>query len=214
MQCSGKKSIQTNRDKSDALRHIMQESDENVELQRLYKLKRRNANPRIRHRIQTGIFRPIRVDHTNCLQVAIKTHSPSCRSWLFWHPYVKWVTRGEGGRFHFRARDAKSMTDVIRSKSQRSVSRARIRRPSRPNSMTSTRTWSHHHNTTRCWQRRSGIWNKLIERHVCAGRASIADSTGSPWEWCHRSLPCCSSRRQDKTLMMYVRMRIPVVQIY
>ncbi len=26
-------------------------------------------------RIQTGMFLPIRVDHTNCLQVAIKTHS-------------------------------------------------------------------------------------------------------------------------------------------
>ena len=32
-------------------------------------------DPRIRHRIQIGMFRPIRVDHTNCLQVAIKTHS-------------------------------------------------------------------------------------------------------------------------------------------
>jgi hypothetical protein len=30
---------------------------------------------RIRHRIQIGMFRPIRVDHTDCLQVAIKTHS-------------------------------------------------------------------------------------------------------------------------------------------
>ncbi len=26
-------------------------------------------------RIQIGMFRPIRVDHTNCLQVTIKTHS-------------------------------------------------------------------------------------------------------------------------------------------
>jgi hypothetical protein len=26
-------------------------------------------------RFQIGVFRPIRVDHTNCLQVAIKTHS-------------------------------------------------------------------------------------------------------------------------------------------
>jgi hypothetical protein len=26
-------------------------------------------------RIQIGMFRPIRVDHTNCLQVDIKTHS-------------------------------------------------------------------------------------------------------------------------------------------
>ncbi len=33
------------------------------------------SDPRIRHRIQTGMFRSIRVDHTNCLQVAIKTHS-------------------------------------------------------------------------------------------------------------------------------------------
>jgi hypothetical protein len=32
-------------------------------------------DPRIRHRIQIGMFRPIRVDHTNCLQVDIKTHS-------------------------------------------------------------------------------------------------------------------------------------------
>ena len=32
-------------------------------------------DPRIRNRIQIGMFRPIRVDHTNCLQVAIKTHS-------------------------------------------------------------------------------------------------------------------------------------------
>jgi hypothetical protein len=32
-------------------------------------------DPRIRHRIQIGMFRPIRVVHTNCLQVAIKTHS-------------------------------------------------------------------------------------------------------------------------------------------
>ena len=33
------------------------------------------SDPRIRDRIQIGMFRPIRVDHTNCLQVAIKTHS-------------------------------------------------------------------------------------------------------------------------------------------
>ncbi len=32
-------------------------------------------DPRIRHRIQIGMFRPIRLDHTNCLQVVIKTHS-------------------------------------------------------------------------------------------------------------------------------------------
>jgi hypothetical protein len=32
-------------------------------------------DPRIRHRIQIGMFRPIRVDHTNCLQVVIKTDS-------------------------------------------------------------------------------------------------------------------------------------------
>ncbi len=40
-------------------------------------------DPRIRHRIQIVMFRPIRVDHTNCLQVAIKTHStqhPGCPS--------------------------------------------------------------------------------------------------------------------------------------
>ncbi len=39
------------------------------------------TDPRIRHRIQIVMFRPIRVDHTNCLQVAIKTHS-------FIHPVV------------------------------------------------------------------------------------------------------------------------------
>jgi hypothetical protein len=33
------------------------------------------SDPRIRHRIQIGMFRPIRVDRTNCSQVAIKTHS-------------------------------------------------------------------------------------------------------------------------------------------
>ncbi len=32
-------------------------------------------DPRIRQRIQIGMFRPIRVDHNNCLQVTIKTHS-------------------------------------------------------------------------------------------------------------------------------------------
>ncbi len=30
-------------------------------------------DPRIRHRTQIGMFRPIRMVHTNCLQVAIKT---------------------------------------------------------------------------------------------------------------------------------------------
>ncbi len=30
-------------------------------------------DPRIRHRTQIDMFRPIRMDHTNCLQVAIKT---------------------------------------------------------------------------------------------------------------------------------------------
>jgi hypothetical protein len=33
------------------------------------------SDPRIRHRIQIVMFRSIRVDHTDCLQVAIKTHS-------------------------------------------------------------------------------------------------------------------------------------------
>jgi hypothetical protein len=32
-------------------------------------------DPRITHRIEIGMFRPIRVDHTNCLQVDIKTYS-------------------------------------------------------------------------------------------------------------------------------------------
>ena len=36
-------------------------------------------DPRIRHRTQIGMFRPIRMDHTNCLQVAIKTLQ-LCRS--------------------------------------------------------------------------------------------------------------------------------------
>ncbi len=29
------------------------------------------------YRIQIGMFRPIRLDHTNCLQVAIQTHQLS-----------------------------------------------------------------------------------------------------------------------------------------
>ena len=36
---------------------------------------------------------------------------------------MQWVTRGEGGRFRFRARDGKSMAAVIRSKSQQSAAR-------------------------------------------------------------------------------------------
>jgi hypothetical protein len=43
-------------------------------------------DPRIRHRIQIGMFRPIRVDHTNCLQVAIKTHS--------FNPLPSWKLHG------------------------------------------------------------------------------------------------------------------------
>jgi hypothetical protein len=39
-------------------------------------------DPRIRHRIQIGMFRPIRLDHTNCLQVAIKTHSFYMLHWV------------------------------------------------------------------------------------------------------------------------------------
>ena len=35
----------------------------------------RRPDPGIRRRIQIGTLRPIRVDHTKCLQVAIKTHS-------------------------------------------------------------------------------------------------------------------------------------------
>ena len=31
------------------------------------------TDPTIRYRIQIGMFRPIRFDHTNCLQVAIKS---------------------------------------------------------------------------------------------------------------------------------------------
>jgi hypothetical protein len=33
---------------------------------------------------------------------------------------IQWVTRGEGVRFHFRARDAKSMAAVISSRKQES----------------------------------------------------------------------------------------------
>jgi hypothetical protein len=36
-------------------------------------------DPRIRHRTQIGMFRPIRMDHTNCLQVAIKTLQFNCQ---------------------------------------------------------------------------------------------------------------------------------------
>ena len=35
----------------------------------------RRPDPGIRRRIQIGTLRPIRVDHTKCLQVAIKAHS-------------------------------------------------------------------------------------------------------------------------------------------
>jgi hypothetical protein len=35
----------------------------------------RGPDPGIRQRIQIGMIRPIRVDHTKFLQVAIKTHS-------------------------------------------------------------------------------------------------------------------------------------------
>ena len=35
----------------------------------------RRPDPGIRRRIQIGTLRPIRVDHTKCLQVAIKIHS-------------------------------------------------------------------------------------------------------------------------------------------
>ena len=38
-------------------------------------------------RIQIGMFRPVRVDHTNCLQVVIKTHS--------FIPYVHRTCGGE-----------------------------------------------------------------------------------------------------------------------
>ncbi len=44
--------------------------------------RRKKENPEVkdkkdnyRHRIQIGMFRPIRVDHTKCLQVAIKKSS-------------------------------------------------------------------------------------------------------------------------------------------
>ena len=42
----------------------------------------RRPDPGIRRRIQIGTLRPIRVDHTKCLQVAIKTHSFSSLSCL------------------------------------------------------------------------------------------------------------------------------------
>ena len=46
-------------------------------------------DPRIRHRTQIGMFRPIRMDHTNCLQVAIKTLQFNLFSTIFFHlvPY-------------------------------------------------------------------------------------------------------------------------------
>jgi hypothetical protein len=47
-------------------------------------------DPRIRHRIQIGMFRPIRVDHTNCLQVAIKTHSFIYRKKLLRDSVAPW----------------------------------------------------------------------------------------------------------------------------
>ena len=43
----------------------------------------------LRQRIQIGMFRPIRLDHTNCLQVAIKTQSIlnfSQKLMVFWTP--------------------------------------------------------------------------------------------------------------------------------
>jgi hypothetical protein len=39
-------------------------------------------------RIQIVMFRPIRVDHTNCLQVAIKTHSFKRIYLNFWQIYL------------------------------------------------------------------------------------------------------------------------------
>ena len=41
-------------------------------------------DPGIRQRIQIGTLRPIRVDHTKCLQVAIKTHSSTLKINLTW----------------------------------------------------------------------------------------------------------------------------------
>jgi hypothetical protein len=40
-----------------------------------HKAAPRRPDPGIRRRIQIDTLRPIRVDHTKCLQVAIKTHS-------------------------------------------------------------------------------------------------------------------------------------------
>jgi hypothetical protein len=40
-----------------------------------YAVTTRGSLVSLRIRIQIGMFRPIRVDHTNCLQVAIKTSS-------------------------------------------------------------------------------------------------------------------------------------------
>ena len=39
-------------------------------------------DPGIRRRTQIGMFRPIRMDHTNCLQVAIKTFHFICVAFL------------------------------------------------------------------------------------------------------------------------------------
>jgi hypothetical protein len=53
-------------------------------------------DPRIRHRTQIGMFRPIRMDHTKCLQVAIKT--------LQFNPVrsVEEMTRRDTKGLHFR----------------------------------------------------------------------------------------------------------------
>ncbi len=40
------------------------------------------------------MFRPIRVDHTNCLQVAIKTHSFQNKG--IYAPPIHWVGLGTG----------------------------------------------------------------------------------------------------------------------
>jgi hypothetical protein len=124
---SRKKSIQTNRDKSDVLRHIIK----NVS-KRLFRLIESRALVTQKDfflKMEKRLFfaREWRCKRVMEVQTMYKLKRwnalfASCRSWLFWHPYVQWVTRGEGVRFLFRARDGKSMATVIRNKSQQSAS--------------------------------------------------------------------------------------------
>ena len=65
-------------------------------------------DPRIRHRTQIGMFRPIRMDHTNCLQVAIKTLQIKAYSQLI---HSKSLTLKD--RFNPSNNDIRAITEVI-----------------------------------------------------------------------------------------------------